>query len=174
MLQRNPLDGGWKDDHVHEALDLCLSCKGCKSDCPINVDMATYKAEFLSHYYEDRLRPRSAYAMGFIYQWARIASRLPALSNFITHTKPFSELAKLAAGIAPGRDVPHFAPETFKACFTRRTHPHAAAKRRVILWPDTFTNHFDPEIAVAAVEVLEAAGFEIDVPSEPMCCGRPL
>ncbi len=174
MLERNPLDGGWKDDHVHEALDLCLTCKGCKGDCPINVDMATYKAEFLAHYYEGRLRPRSAYAMGFIYQWARVASLMPGLVNFITHTPPFSYFAKLAAGIAPQRDVPHFAPQTFKAWFQQRPRPRRSAMRRVLLWPDTFTNHFDPEIARAAVDVLEAAGFEPDVPSEPMCCGRPL
>jgi FAD/FMN-containing dehydrogenase/Fe-S oxidoreductase len=174
MLQRNPIENGWKDDHVHEALDLCLSCKGCKGDCPINVDMATYKAEFLAHYYEGRLRPRSAYAMGFVYKWARIASLMPGIVNFLTHIPPFSFLAKIVGGIAPQRDVPSFAPETFKSWFERRKQPRLAGGRRVILWPDTFTNHFDPEIAQAAVEVLEAAGFEPDVPSQPMCCGRPL
>jgi len=136
--------------------------------------MATYKAEFLAHYYEGRLRPRSAFAMGFIYQWARIASLMPGLANFITHTPPFSYFAKLAAGIAPRRDVLHFAPQTFKAWFPQRARPRRSARRRVLLWPDTFTNHFDPEIARAAVDVLDAAGFEPDVPSEPMCCGRPL
>ena len=173
MLQRNPIDGGWKDDHVYEALDLCLSCKGCKSDCPINVDMATYKAEFLAHYYEGRVRPRSAYAMGFIDQWARLASFIPGLVNLVTHTFPFNLLAKRAAGIAPQRDVPVFAKQTFKSWFERRSSK-TGATRRVILWPDTFTNHFNPEIAQAAVEVLEAAGFEVSVPHENMCCGRPL
>jgi Fe-S oxidoreductase len=135
--------------------------------------MATYKAEFLAHYYEGRLRPRSAYAMGFIDQWARIASVMPGLVNFLTHTFPFGFVAKTVAGIAPQRELPVFAPETFKSWFKRRGS-HPGATRRVILWPDTFTNHFNPEIAQAAVEVLEAAGFEVSVPSENMCCGRPL
>ena len=174
MLQRNPIEGGWKDEHVHEALDLCLSCKGCKGECPVNVDMATYKAEFLAHYYEGRIRPRSAYAMGFVHRWARIASSIPRLVNFLTHAPLFSSLAKMAAGVAPERQVPAFAPETFTSWFTRTKHSRKTAPRRVILWPDTFTNHFDPEIAQAAVEVLQAAGFEVDVPSGSMCCGRPL
>src|SRR5262249_2527826 len=123
MAQGEVIQDGWKSDEVFEALDLCLSCKGCKGDCPINVDMATYKAEFLAHYYEGRLRPRSAYAMGFIYQWARIASRMPGLVNFITHTPPFSYFAKLGAGIAPQRNLPHFAPQTFKAWFQQRPRP---------------------------------------------------
>src|SRR5213079_266966 len=83
MMQGNPLEGGWKNEAVHEALDLCLACKGCKGDCPVNVDMATYKAEFLSHYYAGRLRPRHAYAMGLIYWWARLAAYAPGLVNFL-------------------------------------------------------------------------------------------
>ena len=177
MLQRNPIEGGWKDQHVYDALDLCLSCKGCKGDCPVNVDMATYKAEFLSHYYEGRARPRSAYAMGFIQQWARLASLMPGVVNFFTQTSPFSVIAKIAAGVSLERQIPQFAPETFKAWIDRRQRRRQkgrSASRRVILWPDTFTNHFDPEIAQAAVDVLEHAGFDVDVPLEPMCCGRPL
>ena len=81
MLQGDPMKGGWKAEPVSEALDLCLACKGCKSECPVNVDMATYKAEFLSHYYEGRLRPRHAYAMGWIYWWARLASWMPGVVN---------------------------------------------------------------------------------------------
>ena len=103
MLQGDPLNGGWRDDHVKDALDLCLSCKGCKGDCPINVDMATYKAEFLSHYYDKRLRPRSAYASGLIYWWARMASQMPATANFFTQTPGLSNLAKLAAGYSQKR-----------------------------------------------------------------------
>jgi len=74
MIRGDVVTGGWRDESVRDALDLCLSCKGCKHDCPVQVDMATYKAEFLAHYYEGRIRPRSAYAMGFIHRWARIAS----------------------------------------------------------------------------------------------------
>src|SRR5438552_7582016 len=112
MLQGDPLNGGWRDEHVKDALDLCLACKGCKSECPVNVDMATYKAEFLSHYYEGRLRPRSAYAMGLIHRWARLASHMPHLVNVLTQTRGFSSLAKAVAGIAPGRAVPRFADRT--------------------------------------------------------------
>src|SRR5437870_13535924 len=84
MLQGGPLDRGWKDEHVKESLDLCLACKGCKSECPVNVDMATYKAEFLSHYYEGRVRARSAYAMGFNHRWARLAAYMPRCAILMT------------------------------------------------------------------------------------------
>jgi FAD/FMN-containing dehydrogenase/Fe-S oxidoreductase len=176
MLQGDPLDGGWRDAHVKDALDLCLACKGCKSECPVNVDMATYKAEFLAHYYEGRLRPRSAYAMGFIHEWARVASRMPQLANLITQTPGLSNIAKLLAGISQRRSLPRFADRTFSAWFHSRTHapPGLERNRRVLLWPDTFNNHFHPETAIAATEVLEAAGCHVVVPARPLCCGRPL
>src|SRR5438067_2570670 len=85
---------GWRDETVHEALDLCLACKGCKSDCPVNVDMATYKAEFLSHYYAGRVRPPSAYAMGLVYWWARLGSLLPGVVNAVTHAPVVGGLFK--------------------------------------------------------------------------------
>ena len=112
---------GWRDDSVKEALDLCLACKGCKGDCPVNVDMATYKAEFLSHYYEGRLRPRAAYSMGLIYWWARVASKVPHLANFLARTPPFAAAAKMVGGIAPQRRMPEFAAETFKDWFFKRS-----------------------------------------------------
>jgi Fe-S oxidoreductase len=173
MLQGNPLTGGWKDKHIKEALDLCLACKGCKADCPVNVDMATYKAEFLSHYYEGRLRPRHAYSMGLIYWWARLASLAPRLANFVSHAPVLGGIAKWLAGVAPQRRMPSFAPETFKAWFQRRGFRNHG-KPPVVLWPDTFNNHFHPEVAKAAVEVLEAADFQVLVPAESLCCGRPL
>ncbi len=173
MLQGNPLEGGWRDDHVKEALDLCLSCKGCKGECPINVDMATYKAEFLAHYYLGRLRPRVAYASGLIYWWARIASAMPGTANFFTQTYGLSSVAKFLAGYSQRRSIPPFAPQTFKQWFTQRPRRNAG-KPPVILWPDTFNNHFTPKVAQAAVEVLEDAGFEVRVPRQSLCCGRPL
>jgi Fe-S oxidoreductase len=173
MLQGNPLGGGWKSDPVREALDLCLACKGCKQDCPVNVDMATYKAEFLSHYYEGRPRPRHAYAMGLIYWWARLASIAPGLANFLGQSPVLRDVVKWLGGIAPERRMPAFAPETFKAWFLRRG-PHNRDYPPVILWPDTFNNHFHPDVAKAAVEVLEAAGFQVLVPAPSLCCGRPL
>ncbi|GAA5481883.1 FAD-binding and (Fe-S)-binding domain-containing protein [Haloferula sargassicola] len=164
---------GWRDDKVKDALDLCLACKGCKSDCPVSVDMATYKAEFYSHYYKRRIRPPAAYAMGLIYWWARLASRLPGLFNFLTRTPPFSTIAKKLGGIAPQREMPVFAGRTFKDWFARRT-PRNPSGRRIILWADTFNNYLFPETAKAAVEVLEAAGFHVTVPPRALCCGRPL
>lgn len=164
---------GWRDDNVKEALDLCLACKGCKGDCPVNVDMATYKAEFLSHYYEGRLRPRSAYAFGLIMFWASVASRMPRLANIATQTPLLRSVAKFAAGVAPERKIPPFATQTFKDWFRKRS-PRNQDKRKVILWPDTFNNYFKPEVAKAAVEVLEAVGYQVHVPEQWLCCGRPL
>jgi FAD/FMN-containing dehydrogenase/Fe-S oxidoreductase len=173
MMGGHLADGpGWRDPHVKEALDLCLSCKGCKGDCPVSVDMATYKAEFLSHYYAHRLRPRAAYTLGLIPLWARAGSRAPRLVNAALHTPGLAALAKIAAGVATARDAPRFASQTFRAWFEH--HGRASTGRPVLLWPDTFTNHFQPEIAVAAVEVLEEAGFSVRIPTAALCCGRPL
>jgi FAD/FMN-containing dehydrogenase/Fe-S oxidoreductase len=173
MLEGDPVQGGWKSEEVKEALDLCLACKGCKGECPVQVDMATYKAEFLSHYYEGRLRPRSAYAMGWIYWWARLASLAPRLANFFTQTPLLRDVARWLGGIAPQRQMPRFATQTFKDWFRRRG-PRNEGKPQVILWPDTFNNYFHPEVARAAVEVLEHAGRQVLVPAASLCCGRPL
>lgn len=173
MLEGDPLTHKWCEKQVREALDLCLACKGCKGDCPVNVDMATYKAEFLSHYYAGRLRPVTGYSMGLIYWWSRLAELQPAVVNFLTQTPPFSSIAKWAGGIAPQRRIPVFAPETFKHWFHRRG-PRNEGKPQVILWPDTFNNYFHPQTAIAAVEVLEAANYQVMVPEASLCCGRPL
>ena len=173
MFQGNPMDEGWRSNSVREALDLCLACKACKSECPMNVDMATYKAEFLSHYYEGRLRPRHAYAMGWIYWWARLASIAPGVVNLITHLPLVGKTFMALGGISTKRHMPYFAPETFKQWWARR-EPRNQEKPRVLLWPDTFNNHFHPQTAIAAVEVLEAAGFQVVVPKPSLCCGRPL
>jgi Fe-S oxidoreductase len=174
MLQGDVIGkDGWHDDHVKEALDLCLACKGCKGDCPVNVDMATYKAEFLSHYYAGRLRPRHAYSMGLIYWWARLASMAPSAANFLTQTPGLAEVMKLLGGIAPERRLPRFAPLTFTEWFHDRTE-RGHGTRRVILWPDTFNNYFLPHTAKAAVEVLEMLGCRVCIPQASLCCGRPL
>ena len=174
MLRGEQVAGGWASEEVHEALDLCLACKGCKGECPVQVDMATYKAEFLSHYYEHHRRPRSAYAFGLIHTWASLAACAPRLVNFVTQTPVLRGLAKLAAGMAPARRIPAFAPVTFREWFARRPPSPRGSRPRVILWPDTFNNHFHPETAMAAVEVLENAGFAVEIPSARLCCGRPL
>jgi FAD/FMN-containing dehydrogenase/Fe-S oxidoreductase len=173
MLQGDPLRGGWKNDHVREALDLCLACKSCKTECPMNVDMATYKAEFLAHYYEGRLRPRAAYAMGWIQRWARLARFAPGLVNFLGEAPGVSALVKWLGGIAQDRKMPQCASLTFTEWFRRRSVCNEG-RPRVMLWPDTFSNNFHPQIAKAAVEVLEHAGYQVIIPQAPLCCGRPL
>jgi FAD/FMN-containing dehydrogenase/Fe-S oxidoreductase len=173
MLQGDPLPDGWRNHSVREALDLCLACKACKSECPVQVDMATYKAEFLAHYYEDRLRPRSAYAMGMIHSWARMATLAPWLANLLTQTPGVSALAKFIGGVAQQRRLPRFAPQTFKQWFRSR-EPRNQGRPQIMLWPDTFSNHFRPHIAQAAVDVLEHAGYRVTIPEADLCCGRPL
>ena len=174
MLRGDVLTGGWSSDAVYEALDLCLSCKGCKGECPVRVDMATYKAEFLSHYYEHHHRPRTAYAFGLIHTWAELASFAPWLVNLITQTPGINALAKFVAGMAQQRQIPRFAPITFREWFMNRPHRRHDGSDRVMLWVDTFNNHFHPETAKAAVRVLEDAGFAVEIPQVRLCCGRPL
>ncbi len=173
MLRDGPIKDGWRSREVEEALDLCFACKGCRSDCPVNVDMATYKAEFRSHFYAGRLRPRTAYTLGLIYWWARAGASMPRLANLLIRTPGISAVTKWVGGIAQGRTLPRFATETFTRWHRRRKAPRAGGNR-VILWPDTFNNHFHPHIAIAATRVLERAGYEVIIPSRPLCCGRPL
>ncbi|UWP85198.1 FAD-binding and (Fe-S)-binding domain-containing protein [Dactylosporangium fulvum] len=162
---------GWRSTAVRDALDLCLACKGCKTDCPVNVDMATYKAEFLAHHYQGRLRPRQHYSMGWLPLWAALAGRAPRLVNAVAHAGPLGTLAKTAAGVDVRRDIPAFAGRTFQRWFRRRRPAGPGSRGDVVLWPDTFTNHFDPAIGQAAVEVLEDAGWRVVVPQRPLCCG---
>ena len=225
MLRGDELNG-WRDQSVADALDLCLACKGCKNECPVNVDMATYKAEFLSHFYRRRIRPRVAYAMGLIYWWARVATKVSGLVNALTHAPGVAKLIKWLGGVASERSVPRFASPTFTKWFRDRaasrtddwtlrrrvthdgtmvfTHgeiPRFAAETystpsmqrnagrnvanphgedapydtdRVLLWPDTFNNYLESNVLQAAVEVLEDAGYAVEIPPRPLCCGRPL
>ncbi len=159
----------WHSGEVLDALDLCLSCKGCSNDCPVNVDLPTLKAEYLAHHYKRRLRPRPAYAFGFIDRWAHMARVAPRLAGRIGNTR----FAKAAVGIAPKRQVPPFAPVTFQHWARKRGGSHKG-RRRVLVWPDTFTNYFEPEVGAATVEALEAAGYDVTVPQGRFCCGRPL
>jgi Fe-S oxidoreductase len=154
---------------VRDALDLCLACKGCRKECPVEVDMATYKAEFLAHHYKGRLRPAAHYSMGWLPAAALLASRAPGLVNGACRTPGLSALIKLTGGIDSRRELPRFAGERFTKWYARRGRKPAG--RRVVLWPDTFTNYFHPDVGKAAVAVLEDAGFTIDVPPRPVCCG---
>ena len=177
---------GWHDEHVKQTLDLCLSCKACKSECPANVDMATYRAEFLSHYYEGSRRPIHAYAFGLIDRWLRLGSAAPAIANALVNAPGVTQAVKHILQVAPERRLPRIARTTFRQWVARhgvrtvgRTHPGATSRRDgqrtdVILWIDTFNNYFHPETSQAAFEVLESAGYTVTVPQRRLCCGRPL
>ena len=172
MLEGDVITDGWQSTEVRDALDLCLACKGCRSDCPVNVDMATYKAEFLSHHYKRRLRPLAHYSMGWLPLLSRAAMIAPRPINMLAHTPGVQALLKRAGGIDSHRDIPRFARRRFTSWFARRgDRPHTADRGPVVLWPDTFTNNFDTDIARAALAVLEDAGFEVRVPEQAVCCG---
>ena len=173
MLRGDIVTDGWRSREVKEALDLCLACKGCTNDCPVNVDMPTYKAEFLHHHWKGRLRPRHAYAFGLIDKAARLASKVPGLANFVGRTPPFAQLLKWAGGVTRRRPVPSFAPLTLQDWFRERGERNVGGPR-VILWPDTFNNYLHVDVGVAAVEALEAAGRHVVLPQAHVCCGRPL
>jgi FAD/FMN-containing dehydrogenase/Fe-S oxidoreductase len=169
MMRGETINKMWKSREVEEALDLCLACKGCKSDCPVHVDMATYKAEFRSQHYRARFRPRAAYSMGLIHRWSRVAAWAPGLANMAVSTAA----AKWMSGIAAERKMPPYANQTFRSWFRKR-RKHPAGGRRVLLWPDTFNNYFRPQAPIAATQVLESLGFTVDIPDRLLCCGRPL
>ncbi|WP_240746820.1 FAD-binding and (Fe-S)-binding domain-containing protein [Cryptosporangium phraense] len=172
MLRGEVITDGWQSDEVAEALDGCFSCKGCLTDCPVNVDMATYKSEFLYQRYKGKLRPAVHYAMGWLPVALRGAALAPRVANAVTAFEPAARLMKKVAGIAQERSVPRFATGgTLKQRLRRRRGSAPKQPRTVLLWPDTFTNFFDPQIGEAAVEVLNAAGFAVRVPSGELCCG---
>ncbi|HET7325731.1 MAG TPA: FAD-linked oxidase C-terminal domain-containing protein [Nocardioidaceae bacterium] len=176
MLRGEVITDGWQSTEVKDSLDLCLACKGCTSDCPVDVDIPTYKAEFLYHHFKSarRWRPRYAYALGFIDQASRVVARIPEVVNLATHTPGLARLIKLAGGVDRRRKVPSFAPLTLQQWFERRggtKNPHG---RRVVLFPDTFNNHLHTDVGVACVEAIEAAGWQVVMPQGHICCGRPL
>jgi FAD/FMN-containing dehydrogenase/Fe-S oxidoreductase len=171
-MLRGELDTeGWRSSSVHEALDLCLSCKGCASDCPVSVDMATYKSEFLYHHYRRRIRPMAHYSMGWLPTWLRLApGAIRAAASHGPVSRAIAGVAKRLGGVAPERDLPRPVRETFTRWFGRRPAP-AGERPQVLLWPDTFTNHFTPSAGRAAVRALEDAGYEVLLPRGPVCCG---
>ncbi|MFG3090057.1 FAD-binding and (Fe-S)-binding domain-containing protein [Streptomyces antibioticus] len=174
MLAGELVTDGWRSPEVRDALDLCLSCKGCRTDCPVGVDMATYKAEFLHHHYAGRRRPAAHLSMGRLPQWLRWASRTRVVSlvNALAAVGPLARLAKAVGGIAPERTIPRLAGETFSRWWGRRRP--ASDGDLVVLWPDTFTEHLSPSVGRAAVRVLEAAGLRVALPPTLRMRGRPV
>ncbi len=182
MVTGTLVTGGFRAAEVHEALDLCLSCKACSSECPTGVDMAAYKAEVLYQTYRRRLRPRAHYTLGRLPRWARVASLAPRLANAALSVPALARVACWVAGVDARRRLPTFAPVTLRSWFTARSRggagpagadaagPGAGGRRPVLLWPDTFTDHFAPQIGIAAVRVLEDAGFTVSIPRRTACC----
>ncbi|MCW2134528.1 FAD-binding and (Fe-S)-binding domain-containing protein [Arthrobacter sp. VKM Ac-2550] len=162
----------WRSKEVHEALDLCLSCKGCLSDCPTGIDMASYKSEVLHQTYKGRVRPRSHYSLGWLPVWAKLAAATPQLANAVTKFPGLRSIALWAAGIDARRRIPEFPSRTFRRWFMqRRPASEATGRPPVLLWIDSFTNYFNPEIGAAAVRVLENAGYSVRIPESQTCCG---
>jgi FAD/FMN-containing dehydrogenase/Fe-S oxidoreductase len=156
----------WRSEAVHDALDLCLSCKGCASDCPTGIDMAAYKSEVLHQSFKGRVRPRSHYSLGWLPRWSRLASKMPALANLATSLPGVKNIALWIAGVDSRRGIPAFAAKTFRSTFTPVT-----TGKPVILFVDSFTDHFSPEVARAAVDVLVDAGYAPRIASRKACCG---
>lgn len=174
---------GFRSKAVHEALDLCLSCKACKSECPVQVDVAQWKSEFLAQHYKGRLHPLHHYVFGFADKMARWGALTPRLTNGILNGPITGSIIRKIVGIAKERELPRLT----KLSFTREHSREAAAKSRlappkvaqvaaqqVLLWADTWNNYYHPETLKAAESVLREAGFEVRVPVGHICCGRPL
>ena len=163
-------------DHavVYDAMDLCLACKGCKRECPASVDMARYRSEFLSSYFRTHRRPLNSVLFSAVHRLARLGSAAPRIANSLANAPLLAGLLRRVLGIHPERQIPGLAPQTFRAWFAANPGAGVNSKGEVVMFADTFTNFFDPQVGVAAVRVLERAGFRVSLPAEDLCCGRPL
>ncbi|MFD9963219.1 FAD-binding and (Fe-S)-binding domain-containing protein [Amycolatopsis sp. NPDC058986] len=171
MLAGDVITDGWQSTEVRDALDLCLGCKACKSDCPVGVDMASYRSEFLSRHYEHRKRPMAHHTMGALPRWLRLGAPMAKVINAVA-ASPLRRVLNRFGGIAAERELPALAAPTFRKWFARRKPPQWTDERTpVVLWPDTFTNFFDPAVGRDAVAVLEALGHEVHLPARTVCCG---
>jgi Fe-S oxidoreductase len=168
------LEGGLADPALKEALELCLSCKACKTECPAAIDMAAYKAEFFANYYKRKRRPLDVRFFARIHEVARLGAVVPRVANALSHTPGLDAIARRLLNVHPARELPRFAPVTFRSWFARRARRANSGGREVVLFPDTFNNFFEPDVAIAATEVLERAGFKVAIPPRDLCCGRPL
>ena len=173
MMQGDVVKDGWRNEEVRDALELCLSCKACKTECPVQVDMAAWKTEFLAHYYEGRRHPLHHYAFGYMDRWANMASVAPRLANIPMKTRGLNTLIKSAIGIARQRNLPAFAARNFRDAALRNPSPKRGGQP-VLLWPDTWNNYFHPDALHSAVKLLKSAGKHVQISRRHICCGRPL
>ena len=167
------LKDGFTDDALRDTLDFCLSCKSCKTECPAAVDMAWYKAEYLAQYYKRHKRPVFSQMIGRIDEWVPVAAQMSGVVNYVAGRTRFGSLMKRAAGMHRERKLPKFSKRTFRDWFGSHAQD-ARGRREVFFFTDTFTNFFEPEVAIAAVKVLESAGFRVIIAPKYVCCGRPL
>ena len=165
---------GLSDPELYDIMDMCLACKACKVECPSMVDMAKLKYEYLHAYYQRNGTPFSARIFGHISTVNKLGSLFPRLSNSVMRSDLVREVMETFLGIDRRRSLPSFAPQTFQQWFARHAPNRNAPNGKVILWDDTFLSHNEPEIGVAAVKVLEAAGFEVLILKNRKCCGRPM
>ncbi|MEU9230610.1 FAD-linked oxidase C-terminal domain-containing protein, partial [Streptomyces massasporeus] len=167
MVRGETVTDGWRSTEVRDALDLCLSCKACSSDCPVGVDMATYKAEFLHQHYKGRIRPRSHYALGWLPKTSALAGYAARPINLLLRG-PLGKLLARMGGVITKRKIPAFASRRALRKTLRAAKPSGRAK--AILFVDSFTRAFRPRVAGAASRVLADAGVPC-TPQDGLCCG---
>lgn len=166
-------ESGLGDEGVYEVLDLCLECRACRAECPVGVDVARLKSEFLADYWKRHGTPLRARSLGNIHRLSVWGSRFAPLSNWIAASRPARWLNERALGLDARRELPAWRRQTFQQWFAQNSGKRPSTGNAVTLFNDTFTNHYDPEVGVAALEVLERGGCAVNV-ARPACCGRPL
>lgn len=175
MFRGDLITDGWRNEKIRESLDLCLGCMGCKKDCPVNVDMATYKSEFMYHHYKGRVRPMAHYLMGHIGFWSHLASRVPGFANFVANGPLVGSIVKRAAGVSSKRSFPRYSREPFHTWFSRiQKKTGGGGRPKVCLYPDEFNDYFSPTTLQALYYDLDRFGFEVVAPEMPMPAIRPL